>query len=178
MPLSTRLSFDRLPDPSTQVFAAPARIGQGLFARHAFRVGEPILRIEGRRVHYEVLWERGGTFLDNCIRFGPETYLDPGDGVGRFINHSCAPNAAIHKSRNRLFLVAVRRIRRGDELTFDYSTTIGDDDIWTMRCDCRDERCRKVVKRFGSLPMDIQREYRENGMVPGFILATLRQTRR
>jgi hypothetical protein len=177
MPSPSRFSFDRLPDPSAQVFVAPARIGQGLFACRAFRVGEPIIRIEGRIVNYEVLWEYGGTFLDNCIRFGPETYLDPGDGIGRFINHSCAPNAAIHKSRNRLFLVAARRIARGDELTFDYSTTIGDDDIWTMRCDCRDARCRKLITKFGLLPADVQQAYREHGMVPGFILATLSRSK-
>jgi hypothetical protein len=175
MPLSSNpIALDRLADPSSRVRVAAARIGQGLFARGPFDVGEPILKLAGRVVNYEVLWERGGRFLDNCIRFGPETYLDPGDGVGRYVNHSCEPNAAIHKWRNQLFLIAARRIRRGNELVFDYSTTIGDDDIWTMRCDCGAHDCRKRIKRFGSLAPELQRRYREQGLVPKYILETLR----
>lgn len=165
--------LDSLPEPATRVRVAASRIGSGLFARRSFAAMEPIIRITGRIVHYEVLWKRGGTFLDNCIRFGPETYLDPGDGAGRFVNHSCRPNAAIHKSRNRLFLIAARRVRRGEELVFDYSTTIGDDDVWTMRCACGEPDCRGRIERFGSLPRDVQRRYRESGLVPKFILDTL-----
>ena len=173
--LPNNAHLDRIPDadPSSRVRVAPSRIGSGLFAVKPFAAMEPIIRIAGRVVHYEVLWKRGGTFLDNCIRFGPETYLDPGDSVGRYINHSCEPNTAIHKWRNRLFLIAARRIARGEELAFDYSTTIGDDDIWTMRCDCGQSGCRKRIKRFGSLAPDLQRRYRENGLVPSYILATL-----
>ena len=100
--------------------------------------------------------------------------IDPGDGVGRYVNHSCAPNTAVHKSRNQLFLIAARRITRGEELVFDYSTTIGDDDVWTMRCACRDRECRKRIARFGSLAPELQRRYRERGLVPKFILETLR----
>jgi SET domain len=172
-PLPTLRHLDRLPDPATRVRVAPARIGSGLFARRSFAEMEPIIRITGRVVRYELLWQRGGKFLDNCIRFGPETYLDPGDGVGRYVNHSCEPNTAIHKSRNRLFLVAARSIARGEELSFDYSTTIGDDDIWTMRCACDEAACRKRIKRFGSLPADLQHRYRAQGLVPNYILATL-----
>lgn len=156
-----------------QVRVGGAQIGTGLFARRPFAPMEPIIHIAGRIVHYEVLWARGGTFLDNCIRFGPETYLDPGDNVGRYVNHSCEPNTAIHKSRNRLYLVASRAIRRGDELAFDYSTTIGDDDIWTMRCACNIAQCRKRIRRFGALPASVQQSYCQTGMVPRYILDTL-----
>lgn len=171
--LSSPIRLDRIPDPSTRVRVAPSRIGSGLFARRSFAAAETIIKIAGRVVNYEVLWERGGRFMDNCIRFGPETYLDPGDGVGRYVNHSCDPNTSIHKSRNQLFLIAARRIARGEELAFDYSTTIGDDDVWTMRCDCRQAACRKRVKRFGLLATELQQRYRDRGLVPKYILDTL-----
>ncbi|HWH51665.1 MAG TPA: SET domain-containing protein-lysine N-methyltransferase [Gemmatimonadaceae bacterium] len=152
---------------------APARNGLGLFAARAYRAGDDILRLAGRIVHYELLWERGGTFADNCIRFGPNTYLDPADHPGRYINHSCEPNAAIRKERNQLFVFAIARIRRGAELTFDYSTTIGDDDIWTMRCNCGAPSCRSRVRRFGTLPRQVRESYLARGAVPGCIVATL-----
>jgi hypothetical protein len=152
----------------------PARHGMGLFAGTSVRPGEPILRIDGRIVHHRVLWRRKGSrFSDNCIRFGPETYLDPGDGAARFVNHSCAPNAGIQKVANRLFLFAAKRIAAGSEITFDYSTTIGDDDIWTMRCSCGYRLCRKTIRNFGSLPAALKRRYVSRGLVPGYILRTL-----
>jgi hypothetical protein len=160
-------------DVSNTVIIRPSRIGNGLFTARAFSAGETITQIRGRIVHYSVLWKRGGTFLDNCIRFGPETYLDPGDDPGRYVNHSCAPNAGIRKDRNRLFLFAARDIARGREITFDYSTTIGDDDIWTMRCRCGRSACRGRIKRFGALPDAMQRRYEARGLVPRYITATL-----
>jgi hypothetical protein len=155
------------------VIVRRSRIGNGLFTTRAFGPGETIVQIRGRVVHYSVLWKRGGTFLDNCIRFGPETYLDPGDDPGRYVNHSCLPNAGIRKDRNRLFLFAAKRIAAGREVTFDYSTTIGDDDVWTMRCRCGRASCRERIKRFGALPDVLQTRYLARGMVPRYIAETL-----
>src|SRR5947209_13854890 len=137
------------------VYVGPSTIGQGLFAGRRFAVDDTILHVAGRVYDAGVLWKRGGTFADNCYRFGPETYLDPGDGPGRYANHSCEPNAAVHKHRNRLYLVAIRPVAARREITFDYSTILGDDDIWTMRCKCGAPTCRKRIRRFGSLPAEL-----------------------
>ena len=156
------------------VFIGRARIGRGVFANRVFRRGESVLAIGGRIVNYALLWEHeGSVFSANCIRFGPETYLDPGDGPARYLNHSCVPNTAITKAANRLSLVAARRIAKGEEIVFDYSTTIGDDDVWTMRCRCGAPKCRRTVRNFGSLPTPLRRYYFANGFVPRFIARTL-----
>ncbi|MEO8575168.1 MAG: SET domain-containing protein-lysine N-methyltransferase [Gemmatimonadales bacterium] len=153
---------------------APAQIGLGLFAAKSIGPGETIMRINGRIVHHSVLWRRQGTkFSANCLRYGPETYLDPGDEPGRYINHSCDPNAGLRKINNRLFLFAAKRIAVGSEITFDYSTTIGDDDIWTMRCKCGSVVCRKTIRNLGSLPDELKRSYVSNGLVPSYIMKTL-----
>jgi hypothetical protein len=149
------------------------RNGSGIFAARSFARDKVIQKIEGRVVHHRLLWKRRGDFAANCIRFGPNTYLDPSNAAGRYLNHSCEPNAAIRKENNQLFLVAANGIRRGTEIVIDYSTTIGDDDIWTMRCNCRTASCRKVIERFGLLPAPLRREYLRAGMVPGFIVVTL-----
>src|SRR5438552_2379151 len=64
----------------TGVSIRPARNGRGLYAARRFRPNETILKIAGRVFDWRVLLQRGGKFLANCIRFGPETYLDPADG--------------------------------------------------------------------------------------------------
>lgn len=138
----------------------------------SFSPRQTIVRITGRVVRHELLWKRGGTFADNCFRFGPETYLDPEDGFGAFLNHSCAPNAAIRKTNNRLFLFATRAIAPKREIVIDYSTILGNDDIWTMRCNCGRAACRKRVRNFGSLPAALRARYIRDGMVPRYILDT------
>ena len=157
-----------------KVVVGPARVGRGLFAARSFRRGDTVLEIEGRVVNYRRLWEHEGSrFAANCIRFGPETYLDPGDSPAGFLNHSCAPNSAITKRANRLRVFAARRIAQGEEIVFDYSTTIGDDDVWRMRCKCGDASCRRLIRNFGSLPLERRAYYIEHGFVPPFIVRTL-----
>ena len=158
---------------SDAVVVGPARNGKGLFAARSFSSGETIIKVTGRVVDYRVLWQRGGRFAANCLRFGPDTYLDPSESPGRYVNHSCEPNAGIRKERNQLFLFAARRMSRREEILLDYSTTIGDDDIWTMRCNCGAPTCRRIVKRFGTLPAALRRSYLRDGLVPKHIIRTL-----
>jgi hypothetical protein len=160
-------------ESAESVVIRPSRIGMGLFAARDFLPLETIIKIAGRIVDWRVLRERGGTFADNCLRFGPETYLDPGDLHGRFLNHSCEPNAGVRKAKSQLFLFAVAAIRDGDEIVVDYSTTIGDDDIWTMRCRCGRPTCRSRIRRFGTLPRALKDRYLRDGLVPGYIIDTL-----
>ena len=159
----------------TRVVVQPARTGAGLFATRAFRPKQAIIKIAGRIVDAGRLWDRRGTFADNCFRFGPETYLDPGDEPGRYLNHSCAPNAGIRKTNNQLVLFAAKPIRAGEEIVIDYSTTIGDDDIWTMRCNCGQPSCRSRIRPFGSLPPAVKERYLRAGMVPGYVVRTLQR---
>jgi SET domain-containing protein len=162
---------------SARVEVRPCRIGMGLFAARAFAPGDTILVVRGRVLDWRVIRRRRGPSQDNCYRFGPETYLDPGKHVSRYVNHSCAPNAGVRKAHHRLVLFAATAIAAGQEITFDYSTLIGDDDIWTMRCRCGARRCRKVIRSFGALPARVRRRYRRRGVVPAFILDTLDPTR-
>jgi hypothetical protein len=159
--------------PLTRIVVASARNGVGLRAAAPFRPNQTIIKIAGRIVGAGVLWDKGGTFADNCFRFGPETYLDPGDEAGRFLNHSCEPNAGIRKRNNQLFLFAARSIASGEEIAIDYSTILGDDDIWTMRCNCGRTSCRRKIRRFGSLPVELKRQYLRQGLVPRYIVNTL-----
>ena len=155
------------------VFTGPARNGIGLHATRRFAPGEIIVQITGREYNWEVLWNRGGSFAANCFRFREETYLDPGDGWGRYLNHSCEPNAALCFKKDKLFLVAARTIASSEEIVIDYSTTIGDDDRWRMYCRCGSRKCRRWIGRFGLLPARLRKTYLRQGMVADNILPTL-----
>ena len=56
-----------------------------------------------------------------------------GGNIARFINHSCQPNCWFEVVDKVIWIRAARAIRRGEELTYDYSI-IGER---TMPCRCR-----------------------------------------
>ena len=57
----------------------------------------------------------------------------------RFINHSCEPNTYIRCTPTRAEFYALRRIRRGEELTVDY---VDSHHNGTLPCRCGAARCR------------------------------------
>ena len=151
------------------------RNGRGLVANRAFPAGACITPLHGRVVGARVVWSwwaRDPRRAANCIRFSADRYLDPSGEWGEFANHGCRPNAAIMRERGRLVLRALRAIRAGEEVLHDYSTLLGADDVWSMRCDCGARDCRGRVMRFDRLPEAVRRRYHRAGAIPGFILRT------
>jgi len=154
----------------------PVRNGRGIVALRAYRRGATVCRIRGRIVSAGIVWgywQRGNTRRgENCFRFDDDRYLDPEGEIGAYANHACNPNTGIVKDARGLKLVALRPIAVGEEITHDYSTLLGADDVWTMRCNCGDARCRRTVRNVAKLPDAVLRRYRRLGVVPRFILAT------
>ena len=64
-----------------------------------------------------------------------------GDGVAAFINHSCAPNCEPDEIDGRVWIIASRDIRVGEELTYDYNLYDGDIDDKAV-CVCGARECR------------------------------------
>jgi len=142
---------------------AECRHGRGLFAARAFIPGELILNLSGSRYGREHPIHdtaRGA----NLLQTGWRTYIML-ESPGVYANHSCNPNAGIQGNRN---LVAIRPIASGDEICFDYSTTMAEN-FWTMPCCCGELCCRGVVEDFGKLPREIRTRYLALGVVQRFI---------
>ena len=135
------------------VFIAPCDLGQGRFAAREF-AAEAIAR---------------GSLESNPLQIEATTYLDL-QPPGVFLNHSCVPNTGLVES---CFLVALRAIARGEELRFDYSTTMHEDH-WTMTCGCGAVGCRGVVTDFRLLPTERQQHYLRLGIVQPFIVRELK----
>jgi len=104
-----------------------------------------------------------GAAAANALQVGIDRYLYL-DEPGRFINHSCSPNAAVIADTR---LVAIRNIAPDEEIRFDYSTTISDG--WTMPCLCGSADCRGLIVAFQLLPEPLRRRYALLGQVQRFI---------
>lgn len=151
------------------------RNGRGIVALKAFAPGVMICQIKGSIVTGETVWRywdvdpRRG---ENCFRYDAGHYLDPEGEIGAFANHSCNPNAGIVKTGRRLLLRAIRPVAAGDEVTHDYSTLLGADDVWVMKCNCGEIGCRKMIRSYSKLPAAVLRYYRKLGIIPDFIQRT------
>ncbi len=65
--------------------------------------------------------------------------------TARFINHSCSPNCEVEIVRGRIWIVARRRIRAGEELTYDYGYDF--DSFEEHPCRCGSRRCVGYIVR-------------------------------
>jgi len=151
------------------------RNGRGIVTRRDFAAGELVCRISGKIVSASTVWrywDRDPQLAANCIRFDAERFLNPHLQIGAFANHSCRPNAALMREGKTLVLRAIAPIKAGGEVTHDYSTYIGADDVWTMRCNCGERTCRGTVRRFDRLPERTLNRYMRLGAIPDFILGT------
>lgn len=141
-------------------------VGRGLFAAEAIEPGREILRFTGPLLTLNEVRAKGSGAA-NALQIGVDRYLDL-DEPGRFVNHSCAPNAGVVDNKR---LVALCAIAPGEEIRFDYSTTISDG--WTMSCRCGKAECRGLVVAFQMLPSPLRWRYAVLGLVQRFMLEEL-----
>lgn len=152
--------------------------GSGVFATKEFKKGETIHVLDGESCSLEEVLKRVDAGIENesdPLGVDEEEYLDL-DEISRTFNHSCDPNAFI---RGRSELVAIRDIEKGEEITYDYSTTMDDNEekivkagreLWTCECSCGSEKCRGVIDQFKTLPLEVQQYYIENRFMPDYML--------
>ena len=128
--------------------------GNGVFALAAIRKGERIVEYKGkRRTHDEVDAdtegdvESGHTFL---FTLNDDYVIDANHkgNKARWINHSCAPNCEAviaeaegdDRTADKVFIEAIRDIKPGEELTYNYGITLAErhtprlKKIWECRC--------------------------------------------
>jgi len=56
-----------------------------------------------------------------------------------------------------VFLVAMRDIKKDEEITFDYSMITADG--WPLECSCGSPSCRKLIGNYRDLPDELKKKY-------------------
>jgi hypothetical protein len=85
--------------------------------------------------------------------FGLEYDLNIDGGVNgniaRWINHACAPNCDTYEKDQRIYVRAIRDIRPGEELSYDYAIEAGERLTKAVKarwpCWCGAKKCRGTV---------------------------------
>lgn len=109
--------------------------GLGLFATRPFKRGERIIEYFGREISKEEEYTSRSKYL---FEVNNRKTIDgrARENFARYINHSCKPNCQPEIVRGRVFIDAVRAIRQGEELTYDYGDEYVDEHIKPFGCRC------------------------------------------
>jgi hypothetical protein len=69
--------------------------------------------------------------------------------TARLINHSCEPNCEVLEDKRKLWIFALRNIKKNEELTYDYGFSF-DKDYKQYICKCGVKNCVGYIVREGS----------------------------
>jgi uncharacterized protein len=117
--------------------------GLGCFARVRFLQGNRIAEYAGEKIsRKEAMRRMKGSNGKRISELETEWYIDGSvDGnQTQYINHSCDPNADAFVIGGSLFILALREIAPGEEITVDYLNSFEQDQ---SVCQCRMASCRQ-----------------------------------
>ena len=113
--------------------------GWGIYATGAIPKNKRIIDYTGQKISSQESLKRERRYIRGghiwCFKLTNRTVIDAsvGGNLARYINHSCRPNCYVHIVDGVIWIRASRRIRRGEELTYNYNT----DGEGQIRCRCR-----------------------------------------
>jgi SET domain-containing protein len=133
MPVSKRSKPRPLKTRSDWAVVKGSKIhGRGMFAAKEIPRGTRIIEYTGERITKAEGWrrelkrqDRAARGQDGCIyifELNSKTDIDGSVlwNTARYINHSCDPNCESQITRGRVWIVALRKIKAGEELSYDY----------------------------------------------------------
>jgi len=127
-----------------QIWIGKSRIvGKGLFAGQDIKKGMTILRYIGTKISKEQTARelaKGNAYI--CY-FNDRYDIDGNTlkNTARYINHSCDPNCEIQTTSRAIWIVALRDITAGEELTYRYDYEYEPDGYRDFPCYCGAKNC-------------------------------------
>jgi SET domain-containing protein len=120
--------------------------GWGVYAGQTIQEDTRIVEYKGELISQAQGWRREQRYLPRqriwIFNINDRWVRDAavGGNIARYINHSCRPNCYSDIIGRRIWIFAGRRIRKGEELTYDYNT----DGVAGIPCLCR-RGCRRIL---------------------------------
>lgn len=130
--------------------------GRGIFAVKAIARGARIIEYTGERISHEEADRRYGEIHEGSshtmlFAANEEVVIDATKrgGPARWINHSCKPNCDADVEDGRVFIGALRAIRAGEELSYDYNLVLEERHTPKLKrehpCYCGARNCRGTL---------------------------------
>jgi len=140
------------------------KYGKGVFAKGKFKKDEIITVFGGYIMSRkdELLLPSSindnGIFISDDIVLGIKKKSEI--EIASYFNHSCSPNSGF---KGQIFLVAMRDIEKGEEITFDYAMVLHKSKNlppYKMKCFCLSKDCRKIVSDSDWKNKYLQKKYK------------------
>lgn len=114
----------------------------GLIATAPFKRGETIVEYTGEVIDKREADRREAAGNRYIMCAASDVFIDGSKrkNVGRYLNHSCRPNAFIRDRNRRVFYVAKRAIQAGEEITVNYGKEYFDLFLKESGCRCGEEK--------------------------------------
>ena len=134
--------------------------GVGAFATRLINTGEAVAILGGIIIHKTQLEAYHKTVGDFGIQIDDDFFICPSSkeelAQTAVFNHSCQPNIGIDEI-NPLKLVAMKTIKPGEEIVFDYAMT--ESICPAFECKCGSTQCRKIVTPNDWKSSELQKRY-------------------
>ncbi len=121
--------------PAYAVQVRRSATGKGLFAAEDIPKGTRIVEYTGKVVpKADRLTDWGKYYFE----VGKDKVIDGNikTNIARYINHSCVPNCEADGPEGKVYIWALRNIRAGEELTYDYGEEYFEKHIKPKGCKC------------------------------------------
>jgi SET domain-containing protein len=130
-----------LAETKSVIFRCSPIHGTGGFARTDISSGARIIEYLGEKITKQESLARCEQNNEYIFSLSDTQDLDGNVdwNPARFLNHSCAPNCEAQLADGSIWLVAIREIRAGEELTFNYSYDL--QDFREHPCNCGASGC-------------------------------------
>lgn len=112
---------------------------RGVFALQPLQKGKRIIEYTGRKLD-EAQVDRSQS--DYIFQLTPKIFID-GKNTARYINHSCEPNCEVEITRGHIWIKALRNIKPGEELVYNYSYDL--EEAKDYPCACGAKKCPGVI---------------------------------
>ena len=126
----------------------------GLYANQNIKKGTKIIEYKGKIIsvkHSETNPKFDNEKANYLFNINKKYDLD-GDfkfNTARLINHSCEPNCEVFGSGLKIWVYAMKNIKKGEELSYDYGFNY-DEDYKAYPCKCGAKNCARYLVRQGS----------------------------
>lgn len=143
VPLGAATGSGSAPCPQTEyiLFRRSPIHGLGGFARRDIAKGTQVIEYVGERIDRKESLRRCELNNPFIFRLNDEEDLDGNVdwNPARFINHSCSPNCDAELDSGRIWIVATRDLKAGEEITFNYGYDL--EDYKSYPCACGSREC-------------------------------------
>lgn len=109
-------------------------------------IGEKVTRSEGnvrseKRIKNYLNSKKTGSVYIFELNSRYDIDGSPKYNKARYINHSCQPNCEVDIIKGEIWISSIKKINKGEELSYDYGYSFDKDDYRDHICKCGSKNC-------------------------------------